>query len=100
MKGLFAPTATEQKSEKARLGMRLTAIEVRNWGTFDGRIERLELDGGNALLTGQNGAGKSTLIDAMTTLLVPAQRINYNKAAQAERDELSVARDVSPVCSS
>jgi uncharacterized protein YPO0396 len=43
--------------------------------------------GGNGLLTGQNGSGKSTLVDAITTLLVPAHRINYNKAGQAERDE-------------
>lgn len=68
-------------------GVRLMAIEVFNWGTFDRHIWRLDLTGGNGLLTGQNGAGKSTLVDAITTLLVPAHRINYNKAGQAERDE-------------
>ena len=68
-------------------GVRLMSIEVLNWGTFDRHIWRLDLGGGNGLLTGQNGAGKSTLIDAITTLLVPPQRISYNKAGQAERDE-------------
>lgn len=64
-------------------GVRLMSIEVLNWGTFDRQVWRLELMGGNGLLTGQNGAGKSTLVDAITTLLVPAHRINYNKAGQA-----------------
>ncbi|MFZ1102824.1 MAG: ATP-binding protein [Hyphomicrobiaceae bacterium] len=68
-------------------GVRLMSVEVYNWGTFDRRIWRLDLMGGNGLLTGQNGSGKSTLVDAITTLLVPAHRISYNKAGQAERDE-------------
>jgi uncharacterized protein YPO0396 len=68
-------------------GVRLMSVEVLNWGTFDRHIWQLDLMGGNGLLTGQNGAGKSTLVDAITTLLVPAHRINYNKAGQAERDE-------------
>jgi uncharacterized protein YPO0396 len=44
-------------------------------------------DGRNALLTGDIGSGKSTLVDAVTTLLVPAQRIAYNKAAGADSRE-------------
>jgi uncharacterized protein YPO0396 len=39
----------------------------------------LTLGGKNALLTGDIGSGKSTLVDAITTLLVPANRISYNK---------------------
>ncbi len=70
-----------------RPGVRLMAVEVYNWGTFDKSVWRLDLGGGNGLLTGQNGAGKSTLVDAITTLLVPARRITYNKAGQADRDE-------------
>jgi len=61
---------------------------VFNWGTFDGRIWTLHCDGTNALLTGDIGSGKSTLVDALTTLLVPPQRIIYNKAAGAEAREL------------
>ncbi|GAB6058339.1 ATP-binding protein [Desulfonatronum parangueonense] len=71
-------------------GFRLQRLEVYNWGTFDGRIWTLRLDGQNALLTGDIGSGKSTLVDAITTLLVPAQRISYNKAAGAEARERSL----------
>jgi uncharacterized protein YPO0396 len=70
-----------------RPGVRLDAVEVLNWGTFDGHVWRLELGGNNALLTGDIGSGKSTLVDAVTTLLVPAHRIAYNKAAGAETRE-------------
>lgn len=70
-----------------RPGMRLHAVEVLNWGTFDKRVWSLNLDGENGLLTGDIGSGKSTLVDAITTLLVPAHRIAYNKAAGAESRE-------------
>ncbi|HET9113279.1 MAG TPA: ATP-binding protein, partial [Burkholderiales bacterium] len=68
-------------------GFRLQRLEVFNWGTFDGRVWSLQLDGKNGLLTGDIGSGKSTLVDAITTLLVPAQRIAYNKAAGADSKE-------------
>ena len=68
-------------------GFRLKRLEVLNWGTFDGRVWTLQLDGRNGLLTGDIGSGKSTLVDAITTLLVPAQRIAYNKAAGADSRE-------------
>ncbi len=68
-------------------GFRLRRLEVFNWGTFDGRVWTLQADGKNALLTGDIGSGKSTLVDAVTTLLVPAHRIAYNKAAGADNKE-------------
>ncbi len=68
-------------------GFRLQRLEVFNWGTFDGRVWTLPLNGRNALLTGDIGSGKSTLVDAVTTLLVPTQRIAYNKAAGADARE-------------
>ncbi len=71
-------------------GFRLQRLEVLNWGTFDGRVWTLSLDGKNLLLTGDIGSGKSTLVDAVTTLLVPTQRISYNKAAGAEARERSL----------
>lgn len=71
-------------------GFRLHRLEVLNWGTFDKRIWRFDLNGRNALLTGNIGSGKSTLVDAITTLLVPAQRIVYNKAAGADTRERSL----------
>jgi uncharacterized protein YPO0396 len=59
-------------------GFRLARLEVFNWGTFDSRIWTLNLQGKNALLTGDIGSGKSTLVDAITTLLAPSQRMRAN----------------------
>jgi len=72
-------------------GFRLERFEVFNWGTFDQCVWRIEPDGENALLTGDIGSGKSTLVDALTTLLVPAHRVVFNKAAGAETRERSLA---------
>ncbi|MFN0119534.1 MAG: ATP-binding protein [Blastocatellia bacterium] len=68
-------------------GFRLQRLEVFNWGTFDGRVWTLHADGRNCLLTGDIGSGKSTLVDAITTLLAPANRVAYNKAAGADSRE-------------
>ena len=67
-----------------RSGFRLHRFELYNWGTFHERVWSLHPRGDNALLTGDIGSGKSTLVDALTTLLVPPQKIAYNKAAGAE----------------
>lgn len=72
-----------------RPGFRLARFEVLNWGTFHGRIWKIDPAGENALLTGDIGSGKSTLVDAMTTLLVPPRKITYNRAAGAEARERS-----------
>ena len=74
-----------------RIGFRLQRLEVYNWGTFDGAVWTVALDGENGLLTGDIGSGKSTLVDAITTLLVAPNRISYNKAAGAEHRERSLA---------
>ncbi|MBC7605299.1 MAG: ATP-dependent exonuclease SbcCD, C subunit-like protein [Ramlibacter sp.] len=74
-------------TDEALTGFRLARMEVFNWGTFDSRVWSLRCDGRNALLTGDIGSGKSTLVDAMTTLLVPAHRVAYNKAAGADTRE-------------
>lgn len=68
-------------------GFRLARLEVYNWGTFHRHVWTLTLDGNNSLLTGDIGSGKSTLVDALTTLLVPAHKIAYNKAAGAQTKE-------------
>ncbi|MGZ8319554.1 MAG: ATP-binding protein [Telluria sp.] len=73
-----------------RAGFRLHHFEVFNWGTFHERVWRLHPGGDNILLTGDIGSGKSTLVDAVTTLLVPANKISYNKAAGAEARERSL----------
>ncbi|MBU0968903.1 MAG: ATP-dependent exonuclease SbcCD, C subunit-like protein [Proteobacteria bacterium] len=78
------PLALDFIGDDRLAGFRLQRLEVFNWGTFDGRVWELQLGGRNVLLTGDIGSGKSTLVDAVTTLLVPSQRIAYNKAAGAD----------------
>lgn len=65
-------------------GYRLQRVEVFNWGTFDKSVWSIHPSGRTSLLTGDIGSGKSTLVDAITTLLLPAHRIAYNKAAGAD----------------
>jgi uncharacterized protein YPO0396 len=76
--------------ESAPPGFRLRRLEVYNWGTFDRRVWHLDLAGRNGLLTGDIGSGKSTIVDAVTTLLLPAHKIAYNRAAGAETRERSL----------
>jgi uncharacterized protein YPO0396 len=76
--------------EGARAGFRLQYLEVLNWGTFHQERWVLPIGGDNALLTGDIGSGKSTLVDALTCLLVPHNRIVFNKAAGAEGRERSL----------
>lgn len=71
-------------------GYRLTRLELYNWGTFTERVWTFHINGRNGLLTGDIGSGKSTIVDAVTTLLLPANRIAYNKAAGAETKERSL----------
>ena len=71
-------------------GFRLTRLELYNWGTFDQRVWSLQANARNCLLTGDIGSGKSTIVDAVTTLLLPANRISYNKAAGADTRERSL----------
>jgi uncharacterized protein YPO0396 len=71
-------------------GFRLARLELLNWGTFDKAVWTLRANGTNTLVTGDIGSGKSTIVDAITTLLLPANRISYNKAAGAETRERSL----------
>lgn len=74
-------------------GYRLRYLEVFNWGTFNGKVYKLQPDGRTSLLTGANGSGKTTLIDALLTILVPTGKRFYNQSSGAEskkeRDESS-----------
>jgi uncharacterized protein YPO0396 len=81
------PVPIETETPVSHAGMRLVRCEFYNWGTFHGRVWALDLNSENTLLTGDIGSGKSTLVDAITTLLVPSQKISYNKAAGAEARE-------------
>ena len=71
-------------------GFRLHRLELLNWGTFNKNVRTFRLDGENSLLTGDIGSGKSTVVDAITTLLLPANKIEYNKAAGAQKKERSL----------
>jgi uncharacterized protein YPO0396 len=73
-----------------RVGIRLQQCELLNWGTFDGTVQRLTVNGANALLTGQIGAGKSTIVDALTTLFAAPSKVVFNRAAGPDRSERSV----------
>lgn len=86
---LFSALDIDIRAAK-RPGYRLERLELLNWGTFDGRVDVLRLGGDNTLVTGDIGSGKSTIVDAVTTLLLPANRINYNKAAGADTRERSL----------
>lgn len=85
--GLFPEPSQIEPGDPAGPGCRLHRLEVYNWGTFHDAVWTFEVDGRNALLTGDIGSGKSTLVDAVTTLLLPANRISYNKAAGADTRE-------------
>lgn len=74
-------------ADDTRTGYRLERLELLNWGTFDKQVWTLKPEGQTGLLTGEIGTGKSTLVDAITTLLVPPNKIGYNKAAGAASRE-------------
>lgn len=74
-----------------QVGYRLQYMELLNWGTFNDKIWRITPQGDNSLLTGAVGSGKSTVVDALTCLLVPYQRITFNKAAGAESRERNMS---------
>ena len=70
-------------ADDALSGFRLTRLEVFNWGTFNARVWVFKPGGKNSLLTG-TFIRKIHAGDAITTLLVAANRIAYNKAAGAD----------------
>ena len=80
----------EFNKDNSQIGFRLQYMELLNWGTFHKDIWRIDPNGNNSLLTGSIGSGKSTLVDALTCLIVPHHKINFNKAAGAEKNERSL----------
>lgn len=72
----------ENKNGKPSLpGFRLKRLEMLNWGTFNGVVQRMIPDCRWTMLVGVNGTGKSTAADALRTLLVPPARSTYNDAS-------------------
>ncbi|MBP2413040.1 uncharacterized protein YPO0396 [Arthrobacter stackebrandtii] len=88
--GLFSLDDLTVDDAGTRPGFRLHRLELLNWGTFNKDVRTFRLDGENSLLTGDIGSGKSTVVDAITTLLLPANKIEYNKAAGAQKKERSL----------
>src|SRR6266700_2068385 len=82
--GLFSAVEMQEIGGDPLSGFRLDRLELYNWGTFNQRVWTFQADGRNGLLTGDIGSGKSTIVDAITTLLLPANRISYNKAERSE----------------
>ncbi|CAN5625774.1 hypothetical protein BH24ACT5_BH24ACT5_07820 [soil metagenome] len=83
----MSATLFDESNPPGLPGCRLQRLEIYNWGTFDRTVWTFELAGRNARLTSDIGSGKSTIVDAITTLLLPAHRISYNKAAGADTRE-------------
>ncbi len=83
----FQPLRPDAGGALKRAGFRLHRFEVLNWGTFHRHVWGLDLGCANALLTGEIGSGKSTFVDAIATLLIPYQKLAYNKAAGADARE-------------
>src|ERR1022692_1371992 len=90
MDALFGTVELQDPDPAVLPVYRLDRLEGLNWGTFDKRVWAFTLHGTNALLTGDIGSGKSTIVDAITTLLLPANKISYNKAAGADTRERSL----------
>ena len=87
MAALFSLMDLDRMQTDRLPGCRLQRLEVYNWGTFHQNVWAFNTAGRNALLTGDIGSGKSTLVDAITTLLLPAHKISYNRAAGADTRE-------------
>ena len=67
----------------------LDRLELYNWGTFHNKIWTITPEMESSLITGDFGSGKSTIVDAITALLVPPNKIVFNKSAGSDRQERS-----------
>lgn len=67
--------------ERAFAGqVRLTRLQVVNWGTFSG-YKSLPISPQGVLFTGPSGSGKSSLIDAHSLVLLPTTDQRFNASA-------------------
>ena len=71
-----------QGADREHLGqMRLSRLQLHNWGTFEGGHD-LPVPRGGLLLTGESGSGKSSVLDAITAVLIRPGEARFNAAAQ------------------
>ncbi|MGP9723333.1 ATP-binding protein [Corynebacterium sp. AOP40-9SA-29] len=72
---------------------RLSRVQLVNWGTVDGYLD-IDVPRQGFLVTGASGSGKSTIIDAVSAVLVPPERLNFNAAGQAGRSGAGAGRSL------
>lgn len=74
----------------------LQAIEMYNWGGFQG-WHKAEIDTAGTAVVGPTGSGKTTLVDALMTLLCASPRYNLASTGghESDRDLVSYVRGVS-----
>lgn len=69
-------------TEHLHLGqMRLSRVQLHNWGTFQGG-HVLPVPRAGLLLTGESGSGKSSVLDALSAVLMRPGETRFNAAAQ------------------
>lgn len=61
--------------------MRLSRVQLHNWGTFQGG-HVLPVPRAGLLLTGESGSGKSSVLDALSAVLMRPGETRFNAAAQ------------------
>ena len=70
-----------ERSRTIHLGqVRLTRLQLVNWGTFAG-YKDLPIDERGVLFTGPSGSGKSSLMDAHSLVLLPTHDQRFNASA-------------------
>jgi uncharacterized protein YPO0396 len=60
---------------------RLSSLQIKNWGTFDGSGHLMEFSPRTTLISGAPGSGKSTLLDAYLAVMMPGSRLRFNEAS-------------------
>lgn len=75
---LFAEGTAETPTDAGQ--WRISAIQLLNWGTYQGR-HRIGIHRNGTAFVGGTGVGKSTFLDAVQTVLADAS-VRFNTAAQ------------------
>lgn len=73
-------------------GMRLSRVELRNFGTYDGPATVFEFGCEGSILSGENGSGKSTAFDAIKVAFVVNPDLNSAAGSKSERSVTSYYR--------
>lgn len=71
----------------------LTAMELYNWGSYNG-LHQAPIDPAGTSLIGTTGSGKTTFIDAFMTLICSNPRYNLASTGgvESDRDLVSYVR--------